>query len=110
MSSTLTPAQKALVKATNLQAELDCAPLQAVKRKGAVNGARIRMHVASETRSERISGRLADRLAMVDALDALPENVRTKLTRKVDTDKVTKGESKSDKGAQKSTSTPASVQ
>jgi hypothetical protein len=110
MSNTLTPAQKALVKAQNLQAELDCSELQTVKRKVAVVNARTRMHVAAETRTERIQGRLADRLAMVAAVDALPENVRTKLTSTHKSEKETKGKSKGSNGAQKSTQTDASVQ
>lgn len=81
-TSTLTPAQKALVKAQLLQAELDCAALQAVRKSAAVQSARIRAHVAAVTRDDRIAARIADKLSLARAVNGLSESDRTLLTGK----------------------------
>lgn len=109
-TSTLTPAQKALVKAQNLQAELECDDLQKVLTSKALSDAKRRMAVSHMTRDVRIQARIDDRLAQARAISHLSESDRQLLTGKSPTDKGTKKSTKTDNGTKKRTSTDASVQ
>jgi len=80
MGQTLTPAQKALSKAKNIRAELDCGELQTVKKEQGVVNARTRAHVNRTLRTERISDKIDEKLAMATALLGLTEKQRVLLS------------------------------
>lgn len=92
--ATLTPAQKALAKASQINADLGCATLQEALTTKAISGAQRSLTVRATTREARVGSAIQDALTKAAAMRALPASDRTLLETKPATKSETKGNGK----------------